>query len=634
MKKSLILLFLLLIPLATAQSENYNDRTSLTIDYDSNGEIILVGSSGFNSLTTTLYLNPMESSRQTIETLSTNPNSINNGEDLIFEWNSFQNPFTYQLSSKIKTKNNLYPIQHIQFPIQNLDQKYEKYLEAGEIIDITPKIITKASEIVDGETDLYSAVFKISDWVNDNIEYDLSTLTAEAALQSSWVLDNREGVCDEISSLFISLSRAVGIPARFISGSAYSNLNHSFENHGWAEIYFPGQGWIPYDITFGQFGWIDPSHIELDKSIDAGKPSVKYSWKSMGTSQESSSFQDEKLIIGEGNKIQPPFTFTIEPLFDKVGPGSYVPIKVAVQNPFEGYISNTITITKGPSIMENNRKQILLKPSQEKSVYWITKIPEDINNNFIYTAELEAKDLFETRESSQIEFGSSYDVITKEEAEELVQSLQEKEDKKYSEELSLSCNSEKEYYYDFEEVNIICNAKNIGNTLLRNAEICLEQECITKDLKIGINEKILFNSVVKKDLFIATAKVNDIDLLNEIHVKIFSEPDIKILGLQYTKQIEYDKEFNISFTITSIAKVDKIEIKITNQEPILLDKDAQSESIMVKVNSKDFIAGKLSIELNYKDEHERKFTQKRYSEIEIMGMPWYAQIINFFSNIF
>jgi transglutaminase-like putative cysteine protease len=634
MKKSSILVtFLLLIPLALAQPENYNDRTGLTISYESNGEILLVGRSGFGTLTTTLYLAPEESSRQTPETISTIPNSFDNGENLIFEWDSFQDPFTYQLTSIIKTKNNIYPVSHAQFPIQNLDQNYEKYLEAGEIIDITPEIITKASEIVEGETELYTAVYKLADWVNKNVKYNLTTLTAEAALKSSWVLDSKTGVCDEITSLFISLSRSVGIPARFISGAAYSNLNYTFENHGWAEVYFPGQGWVPYDITFGQFGWIDPSHIELDKSIDAGEPSVRYSWKSVNTNLESSSFSDTKTITQEGSKIQPPFEFTIEPLFDAVGPGSYVPIKVTVMNPFDKYISNTITITKGPSILGNNREQIMLKPSQEKSTYWIAQIPNDINSNFIYTAELEAKDLFETRETSQIEFGNSYEVITKEEAEELVQSLEEKEDKKYSEELSLFCNSGKEYYYDFEEVNVICNVRNLGNTLLTNTEICLEQECINKDLRIGINEEIIFNNITKQDLLTATAKVNNIDLLNEINIKIFTEPDVKILGLQYPKQIEYDKEFNVSFTITSLAKVDQIEIKLNGQEPLILTKNAQSEFIVIKLNSKDFITGKLSIELNYKDEHDRDFSQKRNSEIEIIGMPWYAQIISFFSNL-
>lgn len=634
MKGVILIIFLLLIPLVLAQPENYNDRTGLTINYNSTGEVLLVGSSGFSSLTTTLYLNPRESSRQTIESISTNPNSFNDGEKLIFEWDSFHDPFQYQLTSTIKTKNNLYPIAHAQFPINNLEQEYEKYLDAGEIIDITPEIINKASEIVEGETDLYTAVFKLSNWVNENIEYNLSTLNTEAALQSSWVLESREGVCDEISSLFISLSRSVGIPARFISGFAYSNLNYEFENHGWAEIYFPGQGWVPYDITFGQFGWIDPSHIELDKSMDAGGPSVSYSWKSMNTNLESSSFQDEKLIIDEGSKIQPPFDFTIEPIFYKVGYGSYVPIKITVQNKFDKYISNTITITKGPSLIEDNRKQILLNPSQEKAVYWLIQIPDDLNDNLIYTAELEAKDLFETRESFQIEFGSSYDVISKSEAEGLIESLQEKEDKKYSEELHLSCNSEKEYYYFFEEADIICNVKNTGNVLLRNAEICLDQECIIKDLKIGINEKITFDNVTKKDLFVATAKVNDIDLLNEVDVKMFSEPDVKIIGLQYPKQVEYDKEFNVSFTISSIADVDQIEIKLNGQDQFTIIKDDKSEYVVIKLNSKDYIAGKLSMELNYKDEYGTDFSQKRISELEIIGMPWYAQIINFLYNIF
>ena len=322
MLKRGLLILLLLLPLAIAQ-DNYNDVSDLTIQYDSEGEIVLDGSGGFSGLNAFLYLFPRESDRQEIISLTTNPSATQEESKLTYSWNTYKPSFDYLLSSEVKTKNNLYPISSASFPIKDLPEEYEEYLGAGEIIDITPAIVHEASDIVNGETDLYTATYKLGEWVNQNIEYDLNTLTSEAALKSSWVLENREGVCDEITSLFISLARSVGIPARFVSGVAYSNLNSSFENHGWAEVYFPGEGWVPYDITFSQLGWLDPGHLALDYSIDAGQPSVKYSWRSKNSELEYSNFFGTPQITDIGNKISSPFTISLEPLVNEVGPGSY-----------------------------------------------------------------------------------------------------------------------------------------------------------------------------------------------------------------------------------------------------------------------------------------------------------------------
>ena len=59
--------------------------------------------------------------------------------------------------------------------------------------------------------DLFIVVYKLAEWVKTNVNYDLSTLTASVSQKASWVLDNKEGVCDEITNLFIALSRALGI---------------------------------------------------------------------------------------------------------------------------------------------------------------------------------------------------------------------------------------------------------------------------------------------------------------------------------------------------------------------------------------------------------------------------------------
>ncbi|MCD4759395.1 hypothetical protein K8R33_00725 [archaeon] len=635
MLKRGLLIFLLILPIVVAQTENYNDKTDLTIQYTSNGEINLQGSNGFDYLKTQLYLFPKTSQRQEVLSLTTNPPSDIGTDQIIYTWNSFQPNLEYSLTSQIKTKNQIYPVAHESFPIQNLDQEYEKYLEAGEIIDITPEIVNKASQLIGGETDLYTAVHKIAEWVNEGVEYDLNTVTADAALKSSWVLQNGEGVCDEITSLFISLLRSVGVPARFVSGIAYSNLNYGFENHGWAEVYFPNQGWVPYDVTFTQFGWIDPGHVTLSRSLDAGQTSVKYSWKSKNTELISSNFENNVQIVSEGQKIQLPFDMQIKVLVNEVGPGSYVPIQVIIENPYDKYLSDTISITKAPSLpLGGNQKTALLKPSQEKSIFFIVQVSDDLDSGYTYTSQIEAKDLIGKTKSTNLKFSSNDDTIKKSQAQEMISKLEEKEDKSYSEEISLNCNQEKKYYYDFEEPKVICEVKNIGNTFLTNVEICLEEDCQTKDLKIGVKELITFENVEKKSKLTATVKKDSIDLLSEISLKILQEPDLIITGFQVPKELDYNTEFNISFVLSSDAIVKDIKINIPGLKPLTSEKTQKAQTIIISANSKKFISENVEVKITYKDEYDREFEIKKQAEIKINNLPWHAKIMAFFKKLF
>src|SRR3989338_5480956 len=171
-----------------------------------------------------------------------------------------------------------YPYEDFDQKILGLDVNPEAKLENNVMLFTKPSeiinsddedVIGYASEIAEGEDDLYAVVHKAAEWTKNNIKYDLSTLTAEVSQKASWVIDNRQGVCDELTSLFIAMLRSVGIPAKFVSGVAYTESElfpDNWGSHGWAEVYFPGYGWVPYDVTYGQFGYIDPTHVKLKES--------------------------------------------------------------------------------------------------------------------------------------------------------------------------------------------------------------------------------------------------------------------------------------------------------------------------------------------------------------------------------
>jgi transglutaminase-like putative cysteine protease len=72
---------------------------------------------------------------------------------------------------------------------------------------------------------------------------DVAT-TAEAALGAG------RGVCQDQAHVFIAAARALGIPARYVSG--YLLIDGRAEQdagHGWAEGFVDGLGWIGFDVA-------------------------------------------------------------------------------------------------------------------------------------------------------------------------------------------------------------------------------------------------------------------------------------------------------------------------------------------------------------------------------------------------
>lgn len=78
------------------------------------------------------------------------------------------------------------------------------------------------------------------------------------------VLREGRGDCNEHTALFVSLARAVDIPARIAAGLVYSTrLGDAFYYHAWPEVQLGGPtGWVPVDPTFGQFP-ADATHLKI-----------------------------------------------------------------------------------------------------------------------------------------------------------------------------------------------------------------------------------------------------------------------------------------------------------------------------------------------------------------------------------
>jgi transglutaminase-like putative cysteine protease len=119
-----------------------------------------------------------------------------------------------------------------------------------------PEIIAKARAIVGDERDALKVSNALVKWVYENLTKRFCASFSNAID----VLKAGGGDCTEHSALYVALARAVGLPAREVSGIVYSGEGGGFYYHQWAEA-FVGK-WIAVDPTFGQFQ-ADATHIEF-----------------------------------------------------------------------------------------------------------------------------------------------------------------------------------------------------------------------------------------------------------------------------------------------------------------------------------------------------------------------------------
>ncbi len=116
---------------------------------------------------------------------------------------------------------------------------------SGERIDaITNSVAPTEKNMVNQAREIY-------DYVLGQVEYKKAG-TGWGRGDTLWVCDNRYGNCTDFHSLFMSMSRAKGIPTRFHMGiplppeRGNGNIGGY---HCWAEFYVPEMGWVPVDIS-------------------------------------------------------------------------------------------------------------------------------------------------------------------------------------------------------------------------------------------------------------------------------------------------------------------------------------------------------------------------------------------------
>lgn len=138
------------------------------------------------------------------------------------------------------------------------------FLVSGPRIPTTGKVKEIADKAAQGRRDIAGKARAVYDWVVDNTFRD-PNVTGCGIGDVEKTLAQKGGKCTDISSVFVAVARAAGVPAREVFGVRTGRddgvTDMTKGHHCWAEYYLPGAGWIPVDPA-------DVRKAMLEKKLD------------------------------------------------------------------------------------------------------------------------------------------------------------------------------------------------------------------------------------------------------------------------------------------------------------------------------------------------------------------------------
>lgn len=150
--------------------------------------------------------------------------------------------FTYsadvELQKKVELADSVRETPHVNLPPGTLT-----YLNPSRYCE-SDRLLKFAADTFGAEPPGYARVKRISEWAFENIAYCPGT--TDSSTTACEVLQRGQGVCRDFAHVCIATCRALGIPARYVSGYAVDLEPPDF--HGFFEAYL-GDRWFLFDPT-------------------------------------------------------------------------------------------------------------------------------------------------------------------------------------------------------------------------------------------------------------------------------------------------------------------------------------------------------------------------------------------------
>jgi len=125
---------------------------------------------------------------------------------------------------------------------------------ASPLVPVDAPFADYAKESFPAGRAVLDAVLDLTGRIHRDFKFDATATSIAAPLAQ--VLEERRGVCQDFAHLQIACLRALGLPARYVSGyletmppPGQPKLTGADASHAWVGFFCPGLGWIDVDPT-------------------------------------------------------------------------------------------------------------------------------------------------------------------------------------------------------------------------------------------------------------------------------------------------------------------------------------------------------------------------------------------------
>ncbi|MBU1975229.1 MAG: transglutaminase-like domain-containing protein [Nanoarchaeota archaeon] len=463
-------------------------------------------------------------------------------------------------------------------------------------------------------------------------------------MKSSWVLENKQGVCDELTSLFMSLCRSLGIPTKFVSGMSYTDLelfSSPWGPHGWSEVYFPDIGWVPFDVTYRQMGYLDATHIKLREAPDAKDSSIEYLSRGRDIKIKGGPLNINVETLKKGVKVVPNIDINVFVKYEDVGFGSYNLVWAEIKNLHEYYVTADLALSRTNElkvVYGKHKTSLLLRPLEKKKVYWIVQVDENLKQGWSYKFPVELRDIRGAESLAHFNSLRTDPIYSYIEIKNLIPRSATKPEKR----TEFECIAPESRYNIDAEITITCTIKNL-QTARKQYNICLDTNCKDELIQGGEEKTIQFARRLTKpgiNNIVVSAEHGTEQKRSYLLLDVLVEPKINVTDLEYPKTIEFKDEGKIIFTIRknqdSVAKNIKVTLvhdKVHMQKNFQEILQPQEFSILfygsnLKGKNNDF-----EIVIDYEDDQGKKFQTVEKFTIEIVNLTFFQKFMLFIDDL-
>lgn len=132
------------------------------------------------------------------------------------------------------------------------DHTFYDYLAFDGPINDDPRLRALVSELSPRSNEpVGSLLNRVLQLIQRRFTYEKGITTATSPITE--IFEHGKGVCQDFTHLCIGLLRALGIPARYVSGLIHEDQAHHLrgaaQTHAWCEAFVPSIGWVGVDPT-------------------------------------------------------------------------------------------------------------------------------------------------------------------------------------------------------------------------------------------------------------------------------------------------------------------------------------------------------------------------------------------------